>query len=73
MSGVVTHDDTGNDCRSVPVIVIDLSRGYVKFAVQADEQGLDASAFVFQGIASRQVEFNRQRDNMHNLSVSWKW
>jgi hypothetical protein len=48
MSGVITHDDTGDNSGSVPVIVIDLSRGNVKLAVQADEQRLDASAFVFQ-------------------------
>lgn len=66
---VVADDDACDEGGLVHVIQVHFRRGDVELPVQAGYKRTDPAALLFQGGAAGQIEFQRQRADVHVLSL----
>ncbi len=72
MAVVVANNRAGDPRRSVHVIVLQFSGGDVELALQPCEQRFQFAAFLFQGIAAGEMDFDRDDGDVHAVSLDPK-
>jgi len=66
---VVPNNCTGDPRRSVHVIVLQFSGGDIELGLQSCEQRFKLAAFLFQGVAAGEMDFDRYDGDVHALSL----
>ena len=66
---VVPNHRAGDPCRPVQVIVLQFGGGDIELALQPCEQRLKLAAFLFQGVAAGEMEFDRDDGDVHTVSL----
>lgn len=69
MAIVIPNNRTGDHRRPVHVIVLQFSGGDIELALQPCEQRFKLTAFLFQGVAAGEMEFDRDDGDVHTLSL----
>ena len=67
---VVAHHDDGDVREGVHIVLADLGRGNVELLVDLREQRLEAAALLLQRGAARDLDFKRERGEMHRQSLT---
>lgn len=69
VGGVVAYHDAGDSRITVVIIELDLSHRDVEFLVESRHQRLQRAPLILERVAGWQVEIDRERTNMHAISV----
>lgn len=69
MAIVIPNNRAGDHRRSVQVIVLQFGGGDIELALQPCEQRFKLAAFLFQGIAAGEMEFDRDDGDVHTVSL----
>lgn len=70
MAVVVPNNRAGYPRRPVQFIVLQFRGGDIELALQPCEQRFKNAAFLFQGVAAREMEFDRDDGDVHTLSLN---
>ncbi len=66
---VVPYNRAGDPCRPMHVIVLQFGGGDIELALQPCEQRFKLTAFLFQGVAAGEIDFDRDDGDVHALSL----
>ena len=66
---VIPNNRAGDLRRPVQVIVFQFGGGDIELALQPCEQRFKLAAFLFQGVAAREMEFDRDDGDVHTVSL----
>ncbi|MEA1977191.1 MAG: hypothetical protein U9N80_04765 [Chloroflexota bacterium] len=66
---VVPDNRAGDSRRPMQIIMLQLGGGNIELALQPYEQRFKLAAFLFQGVAAGEIEFDRDDGDVHALSL----
>ncbi len=66
---VVPDNRAGDPRRPVQIIMLQFGGGDIELALQPYEQRFKLAAFLFQGVAAGEIEFDRDDGDVHALSL----
>ena len=69
MAVIVSNNRAGDPRRPVQVIVLQFGGGDIELALQPYEQRFKLAAFLFQGVAAGEIEFDRDNGDVHAVSL----
>ena len=69
MAVIVSNNRAGDPRRPVQVIVLQFGGGDIELALQPYEQRFKLAAFLFQGVAAGEIEFDRYNGDVHAVSL----
>lgn len=66
---IVPNNRAGDPRRPVQVIMLQFGCGDIELALQPCEQRFELAAFLFQGVAAGEIEFDRDDGDVHAVSL----